>query len=87
MTVAVALLQPGWADWEAGPVLALLRRYDEEGDAFVPRYLDLLAAGGSDAPSALLTRMDLDITDPRFWDGGLALLEELVSEAEALAAA
>ena len=26
MIVAVALLQPGWADWEAGPVLALLRR-------------------------------------------------------------
>jgi len=27
MTVAVAFLQPGWADWEAGSVLALLRRY------------------------------------------------------------
>lgn len=27
MTVAVAFLQPGWADWEAGGVLALLRRY------------------------------------------------------------
>lgn len=27
MTVAVALLQPGWADWEAGAVLALLREY------------------------------------------------------------
>ena len=26
MTVAVAFLQPGWADWEAGAVLALLRR-------------------------------------------------------------
>lgn len=26
MTVAVVFLQPGWADWEAGPVLALLRR-------------------------------------------------------------
>ncbi|WP_395444218.1 type 1 glutamine amidotransferase family protein [Caulobacter sp. UC70_42] len=26
MTVAVAFLQPGWADWEAGSVLALLRR-------------------------------------------------------------
>jgi len=26
VTVAVAFLQPGWADWEAGPVLALLRR-------------------------------------------------------------
>lgn len=27
MTVAVAFLQPGWADWEAGAVLALLREY------------------------------------------------------------
>ena len=27
MTVAVAFLQPGWADWEAGPVLASLREY------------------------------------------------------------
>jgi putative intracellular protease/amidase len=27
MTVAVAFLQPGWADWEAGPVLAALREY------------------------------------------------------------
>ncbi len=26
MTVAVVFLQPGWADWEAGSVLALLRR-------------------------------------------------------------
>ena len=33
-------------------VLALLRRYDEEGPAFVPRYLDLLRAGGSDTPRA-----------------------------------
>jgi putative intracellular protease/amidase len=27
MTVAVAFLQPGWADWEAGAVLALLREH------------------------------------------------------------
>ena len=66
-------------------VLALLRRYDEEGDAFVPRYLELLRAGGSDTPDALLARVGLDITDPGFWDGGLGLLEDLVTEAEALA--
>jgi len=66
-------------------VLALLRRYDEEGAAFVPRYLELLRAGGSDAPTALLGKLGLDITDPVFWRGGLALLEELVAEAEALA--
>lgn len=68
-------------------VLALLRRYDEEGADFVPRYLELLAAGGSEPPAALLARIGLDVTDPDFWDGGLALLEDLVSQAEALAAA
>jgi len=66
-------------------VLALLRRYDEEGEAFVPRYLDLLAAGGSEAPEVLLARMGLDISDSAFWDGGLAVLEDMVAEAEALA--
>ncbi len=66
-------------------VLALLRRYDEEGGAFVPRYLELLRSGGSDAPDRQLRRIDLDITAPAFWDGGLAILEEMVAEAEALA--
>ena len=68
-------------------VLALVRRYDEEGEAFVPRYLDLLAAGGSDAPPRLLAKLGLDITDPAFWNGGLSLLEEMLEEAERTAAA
>jgi oligoendopeptidase F len=66
-------------------VLALLRRYDAEGPAFVDRYLELLAAGGSQAPATLLGRVGLDVRDPEFWDGGLALLEDLVREAERLA--
>jgi len=68
-------------------VLALLRRYDEEGAAFVPRYLELLRAGGSEAPASLLRRMGLDVTDPAFWEGGIAILDGLVQEAEALAGA
>jgi oligoendopeptidase F len=67
-------------------VLALLRCFDREGAPFVPRYLELLAAGGSEAPPALLRRLGLDITDPTFWDGGLAVLEEMVGEAERTAA-
>jgi oligoendopeptidase F len=69
-----------------GELLVLaLRRYDEEGADFVPRYLDLLRAGGSETPPALLERVGLNITDPSFWNGGLALIEELLDEAEALA--
>jgi oligoendopeptidase F len=66
-------------------VLALLRRYDEEGAPFVAKYRALLAAGGSEAPSVLLKRVGLDVTDPKFWDGGIAVIEEMVSEAERLA--
>lgn len=68
-------------------VLALLQKYKQEGAGFAPRYMDLLSRGGSDAPPALLARMGVDITDPRFWDGGLGLLDGMVTEAEAAAAA
>jgi oligoendopeptidase F len=66
-------------------VLALLRQYDRDGSNFAPRYLELLRAGGSDTPQALLARIGLDVTQPTFWDDGLAILEELVAEAEDLA--
>jgi oligoendopeptidase F len=65
-------------------VLALLRRYDAEGAAFVPRYLELLAAGGSEEPERLLARLGVDVGDPAFFEGGLAVLAELVAEAESL---
>jgi oligoendopeptidase F len=67
-------------------VLALVQKYREEGASFVPRYLELLAAGGSDAPHVLLRRLGVDVTDPDFWQLGLKLLDGMVAEAEALAA-
>ena len=63
----------------------MLRRYDEDGDLFVPRYLDLLRSGGSARPEALLARVGLDITATDFWAGGVSLLEELLVSAEVLA--
>jgi oligoendopeptidase F len=67
-------------------VLALVQRYDEEGAAFAPRYLAMLEAGGSQSPRDVVALTGLDIADPRFWEGGLVLLEGMVAEAEALAA-
>ena len=66
-------------------VLALVKKSKEEGPAFVPKYLELLSAGGSDAPHRLLAKLGVDVTDPAFWDLGLRLLDDMVSEAEALA--
>ena len=67
-------------------VLALYELYRQRGPEFVPRYLELLAAGGSDAPAALLARLGVDVRDPSFWQRGLDVLERLVREAQALAA-
>jgi oligoendopeptidase F len=64
---------------------ALYRRYEEEGAAFVPRYLDMLSMGGSIAPDELVRRVGVDLTDPGFWDAGLDVLDAEVGRAEALA--
>ncbi len=66
-------------------MLALVQKYKQEGPAFVPKYLDLLSAGGSDAPRRLLARLGVDVNDLGFWELGLRLLGEMVAEAEALA--
>jgi oligoendopeptidase F len=67
-------------------VFALYRRYLDEGPAFVPKYLDVLAAGGSDAPERLLAKAGVDITERGFWNGGIEVLKSWVDDAEQLAA-
>ena len=64
-------------------VLALHRRYREVGRRFPPLYLEMLAAGGSKKPSELVAPLGVDLDDPGFWEQGLAMLEELVMQAEA----
>ena len=66
--------------------LSVYSRYLQEGDPFVPRYIDLLSAGGSRSPEKLAEIVGIDLTDPGFWDAGLALVEGQLSEAEELAA-
>ncbi len=71
-----------------GQLLALSAygRYKEEGDSFVPRYLELLAAGGSRGPEQLGAIVGIDLADPGFWGAGLKLVEEQLTAAEELAA-
>lgn len=62
--------------------LSVYRRYQEEGPAFVPDYLRLLAAGGSMPPEELGRLVGIDLADPGFWDAGLTLVEEQLAAAE-----
>jgi oligoendopeptidase F len=62
--------------------LAVYGRYEEEGEAFVPAYLELLEAGGSRSPEELGAIVGIDLADPGFWDRGLALVERQLDAAE-----
>ncbi|MGB9183173.1 MAG: M3 family oligoendopeptidase [Solirubrobacteraceae bacterium] len=66
--------------------MSVYQRYAEQGESFAPRYLELLAAGGSRGPEELAAIVGIDLTDPGFWDSGLQLIDEQLTAAEALAA-
>ncbi len=65
-------------------VLALYRRYQEEGEDFKPGYLRLLSYGGSARPEAILKEAGIDMTDRAFWQGGFDLVKERIDEMERL---
>src|ERR671917_1447400 len=62
--------------------LSVYRRYEQEGDGFVPSYLELLRAGGSLPPQELGRVVGGDLTDPGFWSSGLDLVERQLEAAE-----
>jgi oligoendopeptidase F len=63
-------------------VLALYRMYREAGKSFVPKYLGLLEAGGSDSPEALLKPLGVDIHDQNFWQKGFEEIRQLIKRLE-----
>ncbi len=64
-------------------VISLFRRYQEEGDAFKPGYLKMLARGGSARPHEILAEAGIDMTDPDFWQAGFDVIRDMIDELEA----
>jgi oligoendopeptidase F len=66
--------------------LSVYGRYLEDGEPFVPRYIELLSAGGSRSPEELAAIAGLDLADPEFWSKGLEHVREQLERAEEAAA-
>jgi oligoendopeptidase F len=62
--------------------LSVYGRYLAEGESFVPRYLEMLGAGGSMLPEDLGRIVGIDLADPGFWSAGLDLVEGQLQAAE-----
>ena len=63
-------------------VFALYEQYQQEGEPFKARYLEILAAGGSEAPVQILQKAGIDIYDAAFWQGGFDILARRLDELE-----
>lgn len=63
-------------------VLALYRMYQNEGAAFVSKYMDLLSTGGSEAPQTILAKIGVDMVSEAFWESGFDTIHEMVNQLE-----
>jgi len=59
-------------------VLSLYQQYQEEGEAFKPRYLKILSAGGSAAPVSVLDAAGIDVRQAAFWQGGFDVVRGMI---------
>ena len=66
--------------------LSVYAEYERQGAAFVPSYLELLAAGGSRWPEELAAIVGCDLADPGFWSAGLDIVDAQIARAEVAAA-
>jgi oligoendopeptidase F len=67
--------------------LALYDLFRSGAPGFVEAYLDLLRAGGSEPPAALLGRVGLDLSGRAPWEAGISAIAALLDEARRLYAA
>lgn len=65
-------------------VFSLYQRYQDEGDSFKPAYVEILSAGGSDAPVRILERAGIDVRQEAFWQGGFDVIDKLLKRLEAM---
>jgi len=63
-------------------VLALYRTYQQEGATFVPKYLELLATGGTMAPERILAAVNVDMTSKAFWQSGFSTIKDMIAQLE-----
>jgi oligoendopeptidase F len=65
-------------------VNSLYSVYERSNQGFAERYLQMLAAGGTKHYSELLAPFGLDARDPAFWQGGLGVIDRMITELEAI---
>jgi oligoendopeptidase F len=62
--------------------LSLYQMSRENGPDFAEKYLAMLRCGGSLSPHELMAKVDVDLDDPKFWQGGVDFVKSEVDDFE-----
>ena len=65
-------------------VNSLYAVYEHAAAGFAERYLAMLSAGGTKPYAELLAPFGLNARDPAFWQGGLGVIDRMITELEGL---
>ncbi len=63
---------------------SLYQKYKQDGKDFIPKYKNILKAGGSQTPYDLLIQNWIDISDKKFFKDGIGTLENMIQEFETI---
>lgn len=66
--------------WGNLSVLALQKMYEEQGEPFKEKYIDILAAGSSKSPAEILSIVGINPEDEKFWQKGFDVIKEEIEE-------
>ena len=61
-------------------VVSLYQQFKSEGKSFIPKYFNILSAGGSQKPEYLLKESGIDISKDEFWQQGFDLVAAKIQE-------
>ena len=64
--------------------LSLYSMYEQQPKKFVERYMKVLSAGGSDSPQNILNSLNINISNPQFWQSGFDLINKELQELKKL---
>lgn len=64
--------------------LSLYATAKKSGPEFAAKYEQVLRLGGSQTPQELMGILGVDLASPAFWQGGMQVIEEFISEFERL---
>jgi oligoendopeptidase F len=62
-----------------------LQRKTRKNKNFMNKVKEFLSAGTSESPREIFSKMGIDISNKKFWNDGLKVVERLLNEAEILA--